>query len=62
MPPDLFTKRVAVLKGHLGIDDKRPDVVALEDMALRLRRQAPWTALGLVETPALGFGAPVGAD
>ena len=30
MPPDHFTKRVGVLKGHLGIEDKRPDVMALE--------------------------------
>ncbi|MGH9095504.1 MAG: site-specific integrase [Acidimicrobiales bacterium] len=41
MPPDHFTKRVGVLKSHLGIEDKRPEVVALEDEALRLRRQAP---------------------
>ncbi len=39
MPPDYLTKQVAVLKGHLGIEDKRPDVMALEDEALRLRRQ-----------------------
>jgi integrase len=37
MPPDHFTKRVAVLKGYLGIEDKRPEVVTLEDEALRLR-------------------------
>jgi hypothetical protein len=37
MPPDYLTKRVGVLKGFLGIEDKRPDVVALEDEALRLR-------------------------
>jgi hypothetical protein len=30
-----------VLKGHLGIEDKRPETVQLEDDALRLRRQAP---------------------
>lgn len=41
MPPDYFTKRVAVLKGYLGIEDKDPDVVALEDEALRLRRSTP---------------------
>jgi integrase len=41
MPPDHFTKRAGVLKGHLGIEDKRSDVVALEDQALRLRRQPP---------------------
>lgn len=38
IPPDYFTKRVAVLKGHLGIEEKRPETVALEDEALRLRR------------------------
>ncbi len=38
MPPDHLTKRVAVLKGYLGIEDKHPDVVALEDEVLRLRR------------------------
>ena len=27
MPPDYFTKRVGVLKGYLGIEDKRPEVV-----------------------------------
>lgn len=42
MPADYVTKRVAVLKEHLGIEDKRPDTVALEDEALRLHRQ-PWT-------------------
>jgi integrase len=41
MPADYVTKRVAVLKEHLGIEDKRPETVALEDEALRLARQ-PW--------------------
>jgi integrase len=41
MPPDYFTKRVGVLKGYLGIENKRPEVVALEDEALRLRRSPP---------------------
>jgi integrase len=41
MPPDYFTKRVGVLKGYLGIEDKRSEVVALEDEALRLRRSPP---------------------
>ncbi len=41
MPPDLVTKRVAVLKAHLGIEDKRPETIALEDEALRLRRAKP---------------------
>ena len=30
-----------MLKGYLGIEDKDPDVVALEDEALRLRRSTP---------------------
>lgn len=38
MSPDYVTKRVAVLKEHLGIPDKRPETIALEDEALRLRR------------------------
>jgi hypothetical protein len=41
MPPDHLTKRVAVLKGYLGIENKDPEVVVLEDEALRLRRSAP---------------------
>jgi integrase len=36
--PGRVAKRLAVLKGHLGIEDKRPETVALEDEALRLRR------------------------
>jgi integrase len=41
MPPGYITRRVAVLKDHLGISDKRPETVDLEDEALRLRREAP---------------------
>ncbi len=41
MPPDYLTKRVGVLKGYLGIENKRPEVVALEEEALRLRRSPP---------------------
>jgi integrase len=41
LAPDLLTKQVAVLKGHLSIERKSPEVVALEDEALRLRRSAP---------------------
>lgn len=41
MSPDHITKRVAVLKEHLGIDNKRPEVIAREDEALRLYRQTP---------------------
>jgi hypothetical protein len=38
LPPDYVTKRVAVLKDHLGIADKRPGTIELEDEALRLYR------------------------
>jgi integrase len=38
MPPDHVTKRVALLKEHLGIANKRPATLALEDEALRLLR------------------------
>jgi integrase len=41
MPPDHVTKRVALLKEHLGIANKRPETIALEDEALRLHRQPP---------------------
>lgn len=38
MSADYITKRVGVLKEHLGIADKHPETIALEDEALRLRR------------------------
>ncbi len=41
MPPDHVTKQVAILKGHLGIEDNKPQTIELEDEALRLRRQPP---------------------
>ncbi len=41
MPPDYLTRRVAALKVHLGIEQKRPETLAREDEALRLFRQAP---------------------
>jgi integrase len=41
MDPDHLTKRVAVLKEHLGIHQKRPETIALEDEALRLYRSDP---------------------
>lgn len=41
IPPDYVTKRVAELKDHLGISNKSPEVMALEDKALKLRRQPP---------------------
>jgi integrase len=36
--PDFVTKRVAVLKEHLGISDKSPETMALENQALALYR------------------------
>ncbi|MCU1491294.1 MAG: integrase family protein [Acidimicrobiaceae bacterium] len=36
--PDRVTKRLQVLKGHLGVEDKRPETIVLEDQALLLRR------------------------
>jgi hypothetical protein len=39
MPPDHMTRRVAKLKGHLGIEDKKPETVRLENEALWLYRQ-----------------------
>ncbi|MDP9404707.1 MAG: hypothetical protein M3P85_15645 [Actinomycetota bacterium] len=41
MPTDYLTRRVARLKLHLGIDQKRPATVALENEALRLFREEP---------------------
>jgi integrase len=41
MPPDHVTKRVALLKEHLGIANKRAETIALEDEALRMYRQPP---------------------
>jgi hypothetical protein len=52
MPPDYLTRRVAVLKGHLGIEDKRPETIALEDEALRLHRQPPLPRATSVTGPA----------
>lgn len=43
MPPDYVTRRVALLKSHLGIEDKRPETIAREDEALRLFRTGQWT-------------------
>lgn len=37
--PDYVTKRVAILKDRLGIEEKRPATIAREDEALRLFRQ-----------------------
>jgi hypothetical protein len=38
MQPIYATRRLSVLKGHLGVEDNRPATIALEDEALRLRR------------------------
>ncbi len=38
LPADHVTRQVAVLKEHLGIGNKRPETIALEDEALRLFR------------------------
>ncbi len=40
MPPDYVTKRVAVLKGQLGIENKQPATIDAEDEALKLYRGA----------------------
>ena len=37
--PGYVTRRLQTLKGRLGAEDKRPETVALEDEALRLRRE-----------------------
>lgn len=41
MPADYVTRRVSVLKDHLGIATKRQETIELEDEALRLFRLAP---------------------
>ena len=41
MPAEYLTRQVAVLKEHLGISNKRPETIKLEDEALRLFRQQP---------------------
>jgi excisionase family DNA binding protein len=41
MEADYLTKQVARLKDHLGIADKRPETIVLEDEALRLHRSTP---------------------
>jgi hypothetical protein len=41
MPAEYLTRQVSVLKEHLGISNKKPETIALEDEALRLFRQPP---------------------
>ena len=36
--PDYATKQLQVLKGYLGVENKKPETIALENEALRLRR------------------------
>jgi integrase len=55
MPPDHVTRRMALLKEHLGIADKRPETIALEDEALRLFRSRPGP-----RTPRQRGRSPVG--
>ncbi|MGH9298580.1 MAG: hypothetical protein ACRDZT_01535 [Acidimicrobiales bacterium] len=38
LTPDRVTKRLQVLKGYLGVEDKKEETIALEEDALRLRR------------------------
>jgi integrase len=52
MPPDFVTKRVGVLKDHLGIAEKRPETIELEDEALKLYRQTPSARRAGVTGPA----------
>jgi integrase len=52
MPPDFVTKRVAVLKDHLGIATKKPETIYLEDEALELYRQPPSARPAGVTGPA----------
>ena len=47
MPPDYVTKRVATLKDHLGIADKKPGTIDLENEALALYRRSPSDRSGL---------------
>ena len=39
MRPGYVTRRLQILKGRLGAEDKRPGTIALENEALRLRRE-----------------------
>lgn len=62
MPTDYLTRRVARLKLHLGIDQKRPATVALENEALRLFREMLAGEVGKVAThnPLDGAGRSSG--
>ncbi|HET7487570.1 MAG TPA: hypothetical protein VFJ85_06535 [Acidimicrobiales bacterium] len=54
MSPDYVTRRVGVLKGRLGIEEKKPGTVAREDEALRLFRQEPAPRPATVGPPPKG--------
>jgi len=41
MSPHYVTRQVAILKEHLGIEDKRPETIACENEALQRFRQPP---------------------
>lgn len=41
MPPGFLSRRVAVRKEMLGIANKRPETIAMEDEALHLYRRTP---------------------
>lgn len=47
MPPDYVTKRVAILKERLGVSNKRPETISLEDAALALFRTERPTRVGV---------------
>ena len=59
MPAHYLTKRVAVIKEHLGIEEKKPDTIAREDEALRLFRQAPAPRQPGVAGPTPKGGMPL---
>jgi integrase len=59
MPAHYLTKRVAVLKEHLGIEEKKPETIAREDEALRLFRQPPAPRQPGVAGPTPKGGMPL---
>ena len=59
MPAHYLTKRVAVLKEHLGIEEKKPETIAREDEALRLFRQPPAPRKPGVAGPTPKGGMPL---
>jgi integrase len=57
LPPDRVTKRLQVLKGYLGVEDKKPETIALEDEALHLRRSGTVDRTGRRGPKPLGGAA-----